>query len=373
MGLQSKYGKPASTAASAVNSDVAIRFGLVGLLAYWSWGVIAPFLTIMLWSAILTVALYPLFDRLARRLGHRWLAAVLITLLCLLIILAPVTWLGFGLISGVEFLTKELATGLPSPPEFVKDWPIVGEHIFQAWSSRRHWHQSTAGRAGTTAQARGHQTAPNRFQRYGWSPPIPGLHSNCRFLVLSRTPISRWAYPIHGARISPAWQRDGAIGRRYRTQRVTWNYWNFTAAIFPGWSRLSDCRYSSRWPLGLRFPGLSRCSDRTSSRVSAYHHLELDFYVDGERFNVHSLHDPGWPTRQSPKASSDGAWLRHADASDRHWSNWRDDSIRNHWPIFWAYCSLRRMEVDNRLAVWGRWQIRETSSKSCAGCNAPKS
>ena len=134
MGLQSKYGKPASTAASAVNSDVAIRFGLVGLLAYWSWGVIAPFLTIMLWSAILTVALYPLFDRLARWLGHRWLAAVLITLLCLLIILAPVTWLGFGLISGVEFLTKELATGLPSPPESVKDWPIVGEHIFQAWS-----------------------------------------------------------------------------------------------------------------------------------------------------------------------------------------------------------------------------------------------
>ena len=86
MGLQPKYGKPASTAANAVNSDVAIRFGLVGLLAYWSWGIIAPFLTIILWSAILTVALYPLFDRLARWLGHRWLAAVLITLLCLLII-----------------------------------------------------------------------------------------------------------------------------------------------------------------------------------------------------------------------------------------------------------------------------------------------
>ena len=101
MGLQSKNGKPGSTAASAVNSDVAIRFGLVGLLAYWSWGIIAPFLTIILWSAILTVALYPLFDRLARWLGHRWLAVVLITLLCLLIILAPVTWLGFGLISAM--------------------------------------------------------------------------------------------------------------------------------------------------------------------------------------------------------------------------------------------------------------------------------
>ena len=69
----------------------------------------------------------------------------------------------------------------------------------------------------------------------------------------------------------------------------------------------------------------------------------------------------------------DGAGLSHADASDRNWSNWRDDSIRNHWPIFWAYCSLRRMGIDNRLAVWGGWHIRETSSKSCTVANAPKS
>ena len=132
MGLQPKDGNPTSTAASAEYFDVAIRLGLLGLLGYLSWGVIAPFLTILLWSAILTVALYPLFDRLARWLGHRWLAAVLITLLCLFIIVAPVTWLGFGLISSVKFLAKELDTGLPLPPESVKDWPIVGEHIFQA-------------------------------------------------------------------------------------------------------------------------------------------------------------------------------------------------------------------------------------------------
>ena len=84
-------GNPHLQRLTPVNSDVAIRFGLVGLLAYWSWGIIAPFLTIILWSAILTVALYPLFDRLTRWLGHRWLSAVLITLLCLLIIVAPVT------------------------------------------------------------------------------------------------------------------------------------------------------------------------------------------------------------------------------------------------------------------------------------------
>lgn len=127
--------RPAALTTEAV--DAAIRFGLLALLGYWSWGVIAPFLTIGLWSAILAVALYPLFDRLSLWLGRRWLAAALVTLLCLLIVVAPVTWLGLGMISGVKFMAKELDAGLPSisvPSEAVKDWPIIGEPIFQLWS-----------------------------------------------------------------------------------------------------------------------------------------------------------------------------------------------------------------------------------------------
>jgi predicted PurR-regulated permease PerM len=117
--------------------DVAIRFGLLALLGYWSWGVIAPFITIVLWSAILAVALYPLFDWLSEWLGRRGLAAALITLLCLLIVVAPVAWLGIGMISGVKFMANELGAGLPSiplPKESVKDWPIVGEQVFQFWT-----------------------------------------------------------------------------------------------------------------------------------------------------------------------------------------------------------------------------------------------
>ena len=93
-----------------------IRLGLLGLLGYWSWGIIAPFLTIVLWSAILTVALYPLFDRLAGWLGRRRLAAALVTLLCLLVVVVPVAWLGLGMISGAKLMAKEVEAGLPSIP-----------------------------------------------------------------------------------------------------------------------------------------------------------------------------------------------------------------------------------------------------------------
>jgi predicted PurR-regulated permease PerM len=116
--------------------DFAIRLGIIGLLGYWSFRIIAPFLTIGMWSAILAVALYPLFHRLARRLGPR-LAAALTTLLCLMVVMGPVTWLGVGMIAGISSLVASLDTpqlAVPLAPESVKSWPLVGERLHQLWS-----------------------------------------------------------------------------------------------------------------------------------------------------------------------------------------------------------------------------------------------
>jgi len=128
---------PASAQSDSLTVDVAIKIGLLGLLLYWSWKVISPFLTVALWSAILTVALYPLFDWLARRLRSRRLAATLITLLCLMVVVGPVTWLGFGLIGGVEFMVNEFDSkdlSIPLPAESVKGWPLIGEQAYQLWT-----------------------------------------------------------------------------------------------------------------------------------------------------------------------------------------------------------------------------------------------
>ena len=100
---------PARTILGTTTIDLAIRLGFIALLGYWSFRVIAPFLTIGMWSAILAVALYPLFAWLARRLSPR-LAAVLVTLLCLMIVIGPVTWLGLGMIAGISSLVGSLDT-----------------------------------------------------------------------------------------------------------------------------------------------------------------------------------------------------------------------------------------------------------------------
>jgi predicted PurR-regulated permease PerM len=135
MARKDEISGPASL--SVTITDAAIRLGLLAVLCYWSLKVMAPFLTIALWSAILTVALYPLFAWLARRLRRRWLAATLITLLCLVIVVGPVTWLGFSLIGSVGSLAGQLNAGqlpVPLPAETVKGWPLIGEHVYRLWT-----------------------------------------------------------------------------------------------------------------------------------------------------------------------------------------------------------------------------------------------
>jgi predicted PurR-regulated permease PerM len=126
----------ARPALSAEAIDISIRVGLLALLAYLSWTIFAPFLTILVWSAILAVALYPLFDWLKKRLNRPKFAATLVTLLCVFVVLAPVVWLGFGLLNGAEFVSNKLEAGIsiPLPPESVKEWPLIGEKAYRLWT-----------------------------------------------------------------------------------------------------------------------------------------------------------------------------------------------------------------------------------------------
>jgi len=136
--LAEKDERSASAPFGSSTVDIVILIGLLGVLGYWSLQVIGPFLTVALWSAILTVALYPLFEWLAQQLGSRRLAAAVITLFCLALVIGPVAWLGFGLIGGVEALMSKLDLELPLiplPPDSVKAWPLIGEQVHRLWTT----------------------------------------------------------------------------------------------------------------------------------------------------------------------------------------------------------------------------------------------
>jgi predicted PurR-regulated permease PerM len=130
-------GSPSRDQLTATWVELSIRIGVLVLLLYWTFTLVRPFVTIAIWSAVLTVALYPVYDWMVFQLGgRRRLAAVVLTLLSLLIVIGPTTWLVLGLVDGVESLSQRLepsALTLPEPPATIKSWPLVGDSIYQFW------------------------------------------------------------------------------------------------------------------------------------------------------------------------------------------------------------------------------------------------
>lgn len=116
---------------------LAIRLGLLACVIYWSYILILPFVPILLWSAVLAVALYPVFDSLSRLLGGRpVVSATLITILGLSIVIGPASWLAFGLVEGVRLMADRLGTGsvwVPAPNAAVKEWPLIGSTLYDLW------------------------------------------------------------------------------------------------------------------------------------------------------------------------------------------------------------------------------------------------
>jgi predicted PurR-regulated permease PerM len=122
---------------SASFIEIAIRLAVLALLIYLSLLLVQPFITIFIWSAVLTVALYPAFEWTSLRLGgRRRLAAALITIISLLIVIGPATWLALGLVDSIRMMAERFDVSIlaiPPPPASVKDWPLIGAPIFQFW------------------------------------------------------------------------------------------------------------------------------------------------------------------------------------------------------------------------------------------------
>jgi len=118
--------------------DTLIRVGLMAALALLCYQVLSPFLKLIVWSIILAVTMYPVHQRLARKLGGRQgLTSTILALLGIAVIVVP-TWLLMnsfadsvrGLVNGVQQNTLQI----PPPRESIKNWPIVGKNLHDTWS-----------------------------------------------------------------------------------------------------------------------------------------------------------------------------------------------------------------------------------------------
>lgn len=114
------------------------RITIVTLLIIGVLWVLRPFLSPLLTALIIVIATWKPYHWLEKRLGGRkTIAAGLMTLLLTFVVLIPMFFLG-GQVTKVaallvEAIGQKLSNGIPTPPEWLINLPVVGEHVQETW------------------------------------------------------------------------------------------------------------------------------------------------------------------------------------------------------------------------------------------------
>ncbi|CAN7802520.1 AI-2E family transporter [Paraburkholderia hospita] len=132
---------PTTTSRKALSRellDVLIRAGLTAVLAISCFRIVYPFLSLIVWSLILAITLYPLQLRLrGRLLNTDGRNATLIIVAAFVIILVP-TWLLINaIVDSLEHAMVIARSGsfrVPPPAESVAAWPVVGKRLYGFWA-----------------------------------------------------------------------------------------------------------------------------------------------------------------------------------------------------------------------------------------------
>ncbi|TPH18553.1 AI-2E family transporter [Litorilituus lipolyticus] len=119
--------------------DAAIKLGAVALLIGWCFAILRPFILIVLWGAILAVALKPIHNKLTKVLkGKVSIASTVIAVVGIALIVVPAVNLSASSIESAQYIYNGIEDGtlkIPQANESVKQWPIIGEQSYALWQA----------------------------------------------------------------------------------------------------------------------------------------------------------------------------------------------------------------------------------------------
>jgi predicted PurR-regulated permease PerM len=118
---------------------IALSLGFLALLVFLSYGILKPFIGLLLWGIVIAVGIYPLHLKLKRVLGNRAkLSAVLISIIGLSVIAVPVALFTNSTVDSIKKTVVAIENetlAVPPPNERIKEWPLIGESAYSFWSS----------------------------------------------------------------------------------------------------------------------------------------------------------------------------------------------------------------------------------------------
>jgi predicted PurR-regulated permease PerM len=119
--------------------EIAVYLLLIFAILSWCLQILMPFVSFLAWGTVIAVAMHKPFLKLKDAVGGRNKLAVLaFVILGLATILVP-AWLFAGsLLESAQQFRANLDAGqfdLPPANENVREWPLVGEELYQNWSA----------------------------------------------------------------------------------------------------------------------------------------------------------------------------------------------------------------------------------------------
>lgn len=129
--------------------DIAIKLSLMTIILLWCFAIISPFILITIWAAILAVALYPLHKKLSAMLkGNKKLASTIIAVVGISLLAIPSINLSSSAIDSAQHVYSGIEEGtlkIPAADESIKEWPVIGEKLYDLWQDASKDIQKVAG------------------------------------------------------------------------------------------------------------------------------------------------------------------------------------------------------------------------------------
>ena len=119
--------------------ETTIRLLFLLLIVGWCIMIMAPFVSIIIWSLILSFAMLPLHKTITNKIGNRpKTASFIIIVIMFLLVIVPAGFMITSLVQEVKELKVLYDSGelnIPPPNEKVRDLPIIGNTIYDTWNA----------------------------------------------------------------------------------------------------------------------------------------------------------------------------------------------------------------------------------------------
>ncbi|RLA69962.1 MAG: AI-2E family transporter, partial [Epsilonproteobacteria bacterium] len=118
--------------------EIAIKLSIIAIVVVVSFLIAKPFMAIVIWGAIIAVAISPLINNLEKRFGNRKKIIIGITVAVVAALLIPTYSLSGKTIETSQKVIHAMQEGditVPPPTENVKEWPLIGEKAYTFWEN----------------------------------------------------------------------------------------------------------------------------------------------------------------------------------------------------------------------------------------------